>query len=67
MFYILYNQIITFDDCMLIWMLLRKFMHCWSLSDMNTTYHFLGRKQTARYFNYTNSQFISNPLHSYCS
>jgi hypothetical protein len=38
-----------------------------SLCNLNTTYHFLGRRQTARYVNYSNSQFKSTPLFSYCS
>jgi hypothetical protein len=32
-----------------------------TLCNLNTTYHFLGRRQTARYVNYSNSQFKSTP------
>jgi hypothetical protein len=38
-----------------------------SLCNLNTTYHFPGRRQTACYVNYSNSQFKSTPLYSYCS
>jgi hypothetical protein len=37
------------------------------LCNLNTTYHFLGKRQTARYFNYSNSQFKSTPFILYCS
>jgi hypothetical protein len=42
-------------------------MHCYSQYNMNRTYHFLGIKQPARCVNYSNSQFKSTPLYSYCS
>jgi hypothetical protein len=38
-----------------------------SLRNLNTTYHFLGRRQTACYVNYSNSQFTSTPFYYYCS
>jgi hypothetical protein len=38
-----------------------------SLCNLNTTYHFLGKRQTARCVNYSNSQFKSTPHYSYCS
>jgi hypothetical protein len=33
-----------------------------SLCNLNTTYHFLGRRQTARYVNYSKSHFKSTPF-----
>jgi hypothetical protein len=35
-----------------------------SLCNLNTTYHLLGRRQTARYVNGSNLQFKSTPLYS---
>jgi hypothetical protein len=37
------------------------------LCSLNPTYHFLGRRHTARYVNHSNPQFKSTPLYSYCS
>jgi hypothetical protein len=38
-----------------------------SLCNLNTTYHFLGRRQTSYFLKFSNSQFKSTPIYSYCS
>jgi hypothetical protein len=38
-----------------------------SLCKLNTTYHFLGRRETTHYVMYSILQFKSTPLYSYCS
>jgi hypothetical protein len=57
-FFVLFHQAITvyrflFMDAKL------KIPCTVSLCNLNTTYHFLGRRMTARYINYSNSQFKS--------
>jgi hypothetical protein len=58
MFFIFYHNIITVYDCLLMDVSL-KIPCIISLCNLNTTYHFLGRRQTARYVKYLNSQFKS--------
>jgi hypothetical protein len=47
MLFILYHQIITVYECLLIWMRCRKFMHRYLQSNMNTTSQILGNRLLA--------------------
>jgi hypothetical protein len=66
MSFVLFHQAVTVYRCLLMDVTL-KHPRTVSLCNFNTTYHFLGSRQTARYVNYWNLQFKSTPLYSYSS
>jgi hypothetical protein len=60
LFFVLFHQAITIYRCLLMDTSLKNPCSI-GLCNLNTTYHFLGRRQTARYVNYSNSQFKFTP------
>jgi hypothetical protein len=65
-FFVLFHQVITVYRCLLMDATLKN-PRTVGLCNLNTTYHFLGSRQTAGYGNCSNWQFKYTPLYSYCS